>query len=195
MREFVGIDPPTAARSNHPPKLEVRVARSFDDLMMVVAVRALVYCGEQACPYAEEFDGNDFSATHLLGFVDGEPAATIRLRYFGRFAKHERTTVRKEFRGSGISRAIIEYSLDYLRRKGFETVYGHAAVGLKDYWSNIGWQPCADAFRFSGHDFLPMTRRLETDAEAFDVSTDPLVLNRPEGDWDRPGILDNSVSR
>jgi len=76
-----------AQGDNKPPVLEVRVARTLDDLMMVVAIRALVYMGEQNCPYAEEFDGNDLVATNLIGFVNGEPAATVRMRYFGGFAK------------------------------------------------------------------------------------------------------------
>src|ERR1700730_10493326 len=40
---------------------EVRIARSFDDLLMVYSVRSAVYIAEQECPFAEEFDGNDHS--------------------------------------------------------------------------------------------------------------------------------------
>ena len=49
--------------------LSVKVAHSFDDLMRVVSIRSAVYIGEQECPYDEEYDGNDMSGTHLLGFV------------------------------------------------------------------------------------------------------------------------------
>lgn len=196
MPDLVSADLAPMLAGERQPTIEIRIASSFDDLMKVVAIRALVYCGEQSCPYDEEFDGNDLTATHLIGFVDGEPAATIRLRYFGDFAKHERTTVRREFRGTGIGREIIRHSLDFLRRKGFRTVYGHAAADLGDYWRRIGWQACGDAFRFSGHDFLPMTRDLGPPAQQpFGIDTDPLVLNRPEGQWDQPGILDFSASR
>lgn len=181
--------------NNQPPKFEVRPVRTFDDMMMVVAIRALVYCGEQSCPYAEEFDGNDLAGTHLIGFVDGEPAATIRLRYFGGFAKHERTTVRKEFRGTGIASAIMDYSLEFLRKKGFRTVYAHSAAGLEDHWSRRGWEFYGDEFRFSGLGFRPMKRELDPPENPFDIEADHLVLNRPEGDWDRPGILDQSATR
>ena len=57
---------------------EVRIARSFDDLLMVYSVRSAVYIAEQECPFAEEFDGNDHCATHLIGFIKGEPAGCIR---------------------------------------------------------------------------------------------------------------------
>jgi predicted GNAT family N-acyltransferase len=184
-----------ASGDNNPPVLEVRVARSLDDLMMVVAVRALVYMGEQNCPYAEEFDGNDLVATNLIGFVNGEPAATVRMRYFGGFAKHERTTVRPEFRGTGIGKAIVDYSLEYLRKKGFRTMYGHARADLREYWERRGFTVFSQPFRFSEHDYLPMAGPLGEHPDPLTVETDPLVLNRPEGEWERPGVLDLSAAR
>src|SRR6185312_11813307 len=48
-------------------QLSVTMARSIEDLMRVITVRSAVYISEQECPYLEEFDGNDFCATHLLG--------------------------------------------------------------------------------------------------------------------------------
>src|ERR1700716_4260761 len=67
--------------------ISIRVAASLSDLMQVVAIRGAVYMGEQDCPYDEEFDGNDFCAMHLIGSVGSEPAACMRIRFFGDFAK------------------------------------------------------------------------------------------------------------
>src|SRR3984893_6510644 len=61
-------------------RAEVRIARSFDDLLMVYSVRSAVYIAEQECPFAEEFDGNDHCATHFIGFIKGAPAGCIRAR-------------------------------------------------------------------------------------------------------------------
>src|SRR4051794_10887257 len=58
--------------------LSVTIARSLEDVMRVMTIRSAVYMGEQECPYDEEFDGNDFSATHLIGYVGNEPAACLR---------------------------------------------------------------------------------------------------------------------
>lgn len=82
--------------------LTVAVARTLDDLMRVVAIRSLVYLGDQACPYDEEYDGNDFAgATHLLLRKHGEPIGVVRLRWFADFAKLERLAIRAEYRGGG----------------------------------------------------------------------------------------------
>ena len=66
--------------------------------MRVAAIRNSVYIGEQECPYEEEYDGNDLSATHLLAYIGDEPVGCLRLRFFADFAKFERIAIRKEFR-------------------------------------------------------------------------------------------------
>ncbi|HCX10824.1 MAG TPA: GNAT family N-acetyltransferase, partial [Hyphomonas sp.] len=54
------------------------------------AIRSAVFLSEQDCPYEEEFDGNDFCATHLLLKAKGRPVGTLRIRWFAEFAKLER---------------------------------------------------------------------------------------------------------
>src|SRR6185369_14939430 len=49
----------------HPGEIGVTVVHRLDDLLKVFSVRAATYVAEQNCPNAEEFDGNDLTATHL----------------------------------------------------------------------------------------------------------------------------------
>ena len=60
--------------SNGPTQVGITVARTIDDVLRAFSIRSAVYCAEQHCPHEEEFDGNDFSATHLLGYIGHEPA-------------------------------------------------------------------------------------------------------------------------
>jgi predicted GNAT family N-acyltransferase len=178
------------------PAMSVRVARSVEEMMQAFAVRAAVFLNEQGCPYAEEFDGNDFSATQLVGLVGDEPAATMRVRYFADFAKPERLAVRREFRKTGITGEIIEYAAALCRRKGYRKLYGHAQVRLLPFWKRYGFEPISDArFTFSDHEYVEIVRHLQPDATAIGLGEDPLVIIRPEGEWDRPGVLDHSASR
>ena len=57
-------DDSATSRSNN---ISIRVAASMTDLMQVVAIRAAAFLAEQNCPYAEEFEGNDFCALHMIG--------------------------------------------------------------------------------------------------------------------------------
>src|ERR1700739_1083626 len=87
--------------------ITIRIARDPSDLMLVTAIRSAVYMAEQDCPYDEEFDGNDFAATHLIGYVGSEPAGCLRIRHFADFAKIERLAVRHEFRSTRLAFKLV----------------------------------------------------------------------------------------
>lgn len=179
------------------PRLAVKVARTFDDLMRAVSIRGAVYIGEQECPYEEEFDGNDFSATHLIGYVGDEPAGCMRIRYFADFAKVERLVLRKEFRSSGLARHIVRAGVELCERKGYRLVHVYAQKRLVNFWTKAGFRLPAVARElvFSDFDYVEMVCLGEPHPDAISVRTDPYTIIRPEGDWDAPGILERSVGR
>lgn len=189
---------PQAQAQTQTQALRTRIvlATSFEEFMQVVAVRAAVYMSEQACPFAEEFDGNDFAGGHLLALVDGEPAACLRARYFSDFVKLERLAVRREFRQSRLAFQIVRAGLDLARQKGYRLVYGHARRELVRFWRFFGAQPKpgGTSLRFSGQDYEEMVIRLEPAEDAIGLACDGYTLIRPEGQWDRPGVLENGVS-
>ena len=190
------IEPADAvAERGNAPRCTVDVARSMEHMMQAVAIRAMVYMAEQQCPYAEEFDGNDFSATHILAYVDGEPAATMRLRYFADFAKSERVAVRREYRKLGIGTLLYNHAIELCRRKGFSRLMGHAQKRLVPYWARFGFRPMGDTFHFSDHEYVPILLDIAARDDRLGLDSDHLILVRPEGDWDRRGVLEDSQIR
>jgi predicted GNAT family N-acyltransferase len=181
------------------PDFETRVARTLDDLMQVMAVRNLVYIAEQGCPYSEEFDGNDFAgATHLILRAGAEPIGVVRMRWFAGFAKLERLAIRKEYRGGAGLMMLAHAAFDLARRKGYRTLMGHAQRRLTPFWKRHfgGWvRPGRAAFAFFDYDYVEMEFALDPPADAITIDADPFVLLRPEGAWDRPGVLDRSAAR
>jgi len=175
----------------------VTVARTLEDLMRVASVRSAVYIAEQDCPYAEEFDGNDLSATHLIGYIDDEPAGCIRIRYFADFAKIERLAVRHEFRNSKLAFRLVKAAVAFAGAKGYRRLYGHARTDLVRFWSLFGFRPLdsAKTFAFSDVSYVEMVRDGEPDRAAVGIGDDPYVLIRPEGRWHEPGVLEQSASR
>lgn len=173
---------------------KITIVRTLDDFQRAATIRAIVYMDGQACPYDEEFDGNDFCGMHLLGWVDGEPAASLRLRFFGGFAKLERLAVRPEHRRSSIAFRIVREALALARRKGFPKAYGHAREGLEPFWARFGatLMGPAGGFAFSGHRYTEMVVELSAGEDTLRLGEDPLVLIRPEGEWDRPGVLERA---
>jgi predicted GNAT family N-acyltransferase len=175
----------------------VAVARTMEDLSRVIALRAAVYMAEQACPYEEEFDGNDLSATHLIGYVGDEPAGCLRIRYFADFAKIERLAVRAEYRNTRMAFALVRAGIELARVKGYRRLYGHAQKRLVGFWGRFGFRVFegAQELVFSDFDYVEMLLEAEPHPQAIGLGIDPYVIIRPEGRWHRDGILDRSRSR
>ena len=172
----------------------VGVVRTLDELAQVQAVRSLVYMGDQACPYDEEFDGNDLSgATHLLLRFGREPVGVVRLRWFGEFAKLERLAVRQAHRGGPALLLLCRAAFDLAARKGYRRLIGHAQVRGEAFWRRyFKGRPRAGrpVFTFSSYAYREMEFELAPHAAAVGLASPPMVLLRPEGDWDRPGVLE-----
>lgn len=180
-----------------PAETVVTVARTLEDIMKMTAIRAAVYMAEQSCPFDEEFDGNDFCGLHLIGSVGREPAACLRARFFADFAKLERLAVRHEFRHSTIAFDMVRAGIELCRRKGYRRIYGHAQDRLVPFWRRFGARPMGKSFELVFSDFGYTEVLLETTPhpDALTLEADPYVLIRPEGDWDRAGVLENSTAR
>ena len=178
------------------PEFEVRYVRSIDDFMRVVAIRTEIYIGEQECPYEEEFDGNDFCAVHLLAEMEAEPVGCMRIRFFADFAKLERTSIRPKFRGSEAMRLLTKEGIDFSRRKGYARIITHAQARYARLWNRVlGFKemPESARFSFSDYDYVAMELTVEPEAAGWrgaGAGIDHMALNRPEGEWERPGVLE-----
>lgn len=189
--------PSTAVTVVSAPKVRVAVTHSALELEHARAVRAIVFMGEQTCPLAEEFDGNDYGATHFIGYVSDEPAGTLRLRYFGTFVKIERLSVIDRFRKLAVADELIRTSLEFSRRKGYRKAYGHPQVRLIPLWAKYGFR-CIEGieeFTFSDHRYRAVVADLEPHEAEITIDSDPYIIVRPEGAWDEPGILERSAAR
>lgn len=178
-------------------EIGVTLARNFEDLNRITAIRSAVYIGEQQCPYEEEFDGNDLTATHLLGYVGQEPAGCLRIRYFADFAKIERLAIRGEFRKTRTAFQLVRAAFRLCQKKGYTKVYGHSQKRLVNFWSRFGFRVMEGGqnFVFSDFDYVEIVADIERDPEAITLGTAPYVVIRPEGRWDEPGILEQSAAR
>src|SRR5262249_7237752 len=89
--------------------ITIRVAVKMEDSLQAFAVRAACFIGELDIPYSEEFDGHDFSATHMVAYLGDEPVGAVRVRWFQSFAVPERLAVIQRVRGHGIGRSLLEH--------------------------------------------------------------------------------------
>ena len=97
--------------------------------------------------------------------------------------------MRHQFRRSRVSFKLVQASVDYVKRKGFRKIYGQAQDRLVDFWAHFGAKPLGHnrKITFSDFSYTEMVLDIEPGADAITLDSDPYVIIRPEGDWDRPG--------
>jgi len=138
--------------------MEFKIATSWDDLIKVFTVRAVVFIGEQNTPYDEEIDQHECCSLHILGEVGDEPAAAGRIRFLGEYAKLERIAVRKEYRGQNHGHQLMEFMLDTAREHGFRKLKMHAQAHLCDFYRRYGFEVQGPMFQEANIDHYLMVR-------------------------------------
>lgn len=88
-----------------------------DDLATCRALRETVFIQEQGVSEAEEYDGLDDRADHILARLNGQPVGCARILYQGDTGKIGRVCVLRQARGTGLGAALIRACLDHLRGK------------------------------------------------------------------------------
>ena len=94
----------------------IRVAVT-DDIATCRTLRRRVFIEEQGVSEADEMDGKDDQAIHLLATVDGVPLGSARLLVAGEVGKIGRVCVLPEARGTGLGAAVMEAAIAELRRQ------------------------------------------------------------------------------
>lgn len=87
------------------------------DLEACRALRRAVFIEEQGVSEAEEWDGKDADAIHLLARSDGQNVGTARILTVGDTGKIGRVCVARAARGTGLGAALILAALDVLRTR------------------------------------------------------------------------------
>jgi hypothetical protein len=137
-------------------QIEVSVIKDMGAMMQAMAIRSAVFIGEFGCRHDEEFDGNDFSATHIIARVGGEPAGTMRLRYFADFVIPERLAVLPSFRKGrygdrGVAYALATFGFNLSRMKGYKRFIGYSVLGLEQFWGRVAAASGGRVDRFGDH--------------------------------------------
>lgn len=127
----------------------------------ILRLRTDVFVVEQDCAY-REVDGRDAEATTLHFWcedVDGEPIATLRVLVDdtddGREYRIGRVCVRKEFRGTGLTAALMERAVGYI---GTDASVMDAQSHLVDMYAKWGYLPDGREFLDDGIPHIPLRR-------------------------------------
>lgn len=129
--------------------MSVRIAKT-PDLKDCLAIRAQVFIVEQGVPEADELDGLDQNATHLLARSDGIPVGTLRLRQIDDHAKIERVCVLARHRGQGHAAALTREALRIIATWPVRSVKLSAQIDVIPFYERFGFTATGGVYMDAG---------------------------------------------
>lgn len=131
------------------------------DIAMCQHLRRVVFIQEQGVSEADEVDGLDESAIHLLAWNGDTPVGTARLLLKGNLGKIGRVCVLPQARGAGLGAALIRAALDVLRdQPGVTEAYLGSQSHATGFYEKLGFVLEGDEFLDAGIPHRHMRRTL-----------------------------------
>jgi predicted GNAT family N-acyltransferase len=140
---------------------EVRPARDQVEVDAALALRYEVFCVEQGVSLAEERDGRDGEALHLVVVEDGEVIGTCRLLAVGSEVKLGRMAVAPTHRGRGLAAELLVEADARGRELQAQTITLAAQLGARALYERAGYASYGDVFLDAGIEHVMMGKPLE----------------------------------
>jgi predicted GNAT family N-acyltransferase len=140
--------------------IQVRPTRDQAEVAAALALREEVFCGEQGVSLAEERDGRDDEALHLVVVDDGVVVGTCRLLVEGTTVKLGRMAVSRTRRGLGLARALISEAEAQARVLGAQRIVLAAQISAQALYDRAGYDAYGDVFLDAGIEHVMMARTL-----------------------------------
>jgi predicted GNAT family N-acyltransferase len=127
-----------------------------------IGVREQVFCREQGVPRAEELDGLDDDAMHLLvlGPDRRTVIGTLRLLMQGSDARIGRVAVERDWRRRGIASRMLSMALERAREQGCARARLAAQLEATALYEQVGFTVESEPFEQAGIMHVWMGRAL-----------------------------------
>ncbi len=163
----------------------VKVVENATEWQMCVAVRAAAFIGRVGDSFEVEFqDGMDFSSTHLIALMQGQPVGSMRLRYHGSAAIFERFAVigagpKAVAVLGGLTRAAFKLA----EAKRYAFAVGFAAPKLLGWWRRQGGEQVGETpLSIGSEQYYPIAKKLSAFHEGIELPA-MSELMKPDRDW------------
>ena len=121
------------------------------DIAACRALRRTVFIEEQGVSEADEVDGLDDQAIHILAKQDGRPVGSARLLTMGDTGKVGRVCMLQEARGTGLGAALMQAAVAQFRTMpGIKRVKLGAQLHALAFYERLGFTPYGAVFMDAG---------------------------------------------
>ena len=145
--------------------LVCRSAESVAEAAVHAAIRHVVFVEEQGLFDGTDRDGFDTDPTtrHVLGFVDGAPAGTVRLYRMSsdepgeRLWKGDRLAVLRQYRHVGLGGPLVGYAVATAGAVGGDRMIAYVQVANVAFFRRLGWSLVGEPFAYVGEPHQQMS--------------------------------------
>ena len=130
------------------------------EMPAVLDMRREVFMEEQGVAEADERDGRDDDAIHLIAFVGDAAVGTARLLIAGSIGKIGRVAVLKSHRGTGLGQGLINAALGELQSLGVEQAKLGAQTHAIGFYKALGFEATGPEYMDAGIPHRDMIRIL-----------------------------------
>jgi predicted GNAT family N-acyltransferase len=141
--------------------LEVRPARDEDEVAAALRLRHEVFVEEQSVPLADELDGRDDEALHVVAIYEaGTVVGTLRLLDEGESMRLGRLAVCRQARRRGVGRALLREAERLAGAAGAARIDLAAQTTALALYESEGYVARGPAFLDAGIEHVAMERVL-----------------------------------
>ncbi|MUV36498.1 putative N-acetyltransferase YjcF [Lentibacillus sp. JNUCC-1] len=140
--------------------MQIIIVKTPEQREVAFRIRHKVFIVEQNVPPEEEMDEFDETATHFVGYADGNPAAASRLRLVDDYGKLERIAVLKEYRGNSYGKQIIQAMEDFIKQHKLPKAKLNAQTHAENFYKKLGYETISDTFMDAGIPHVTMIKHL-----------------------------------
>jgi predicted GNAT family N-acyltransferase len=150
------------AAIRHTTEIPVHWARGPKDLSGALHVREQVFIREQGVDRAEEIDGRDQAARHIVALEPGSDRVigTLRLLVDAHTAKVGRVAVERDWRRHGIAARMLALALHGAREQGCTQVRLAAQLAATSVYRRAGFSVESETFQEAGIEHVWMGLQL-----------------------------------
>ena len=128
------------------------------DLSDAFMIRRRVFIEEQGIDEAEEFDGTDAGAIHLVAYDDGRPVATGRIRLEDNQAVIGRVAVLRDERGKGYGGFVARVLIWQASEMSYDRQVVHAQLHAAGFYGRLGFAAVGEEYVEAGIPHITMVR-------------------------------------
>lgn len=114
---------------------------TINEFIDAIRIRVEVFIIEQKCKPGWEPDELDKEAKHFIAIVNNQIVSTLRVRNTKpEEVKIESMATKKEYRGKGISKGLLEFVLNEIKKQNPKRIWMEAQVQAKDFYEKMGFK-------------------------------------------------------